>query len=352
MPEKKRIKYYDLLRIISFCMVIFYHMIVQVEINGIWPAETTAPLYMNTNIHLGMVSVAVFFMLSGAGLAISASKSFSLKKYYTGRFFRLLIPFYLAVLMYYGYSLIVNGRLPFSFQEGVPAWRYIFTVAGLDEWIAMHGVKTFTCSIGEWFLGLLLVLSVLFPLFWKLMNRFPKAFLAVSACVYVFFLYRYQLSIATHLSLPVKGFEFILGMYLGKYYKEFPKWSRIAAVPVLFFFFISNTPWNIHYALKITIFAVSMIAAVSGLEEVLQKHRFSALEIINRYSYQLFLVHHVVIYAMTPKFAEMQHTDVPSVLLFFFVELLVMTVLAVILKHLSDLVTKLLRPSPKKTESK
>lgn len=346
MDKKKRIKYYDLLRIMSFCMVIFYHMVVQLEVLGICPPEKTAPVYMNTNMHLGMISVAVFFMLSGAGLTLSASKDFSLKKYYTGRFFRLLVPFYVAVLLYYGYSLIVNQYLPFSFREGVPAWRYIFTVLGMDEWVAMHNFPTFTCSIGEWFLGLLLILTVLFPLFWKLMNKFPKAFLAVSACVYVYFLYNYPLSIPMHMSLPVKGFEFILGMYFAKYCKEFPKYLRIAAVPVAFFFFVSKTCWNINYALKITIFAAALFIAASGLEEVLQKRPLRGLEFVNRYSYHLFLVHHVVIYAMTPHFAS-YYTGLGSVIVFFLMELLVMVICTLAVKLLSDLIVRLARPVKK-----
>lgn len=56
----KRIKYYDLLRVVCFCFIIFYHMMVQLTINGIYPNEKISTFYSNVNMHIATLAVAVF----------------------------------------------------------------------------------------------------------------------------------------------------------------------------------------------------------------------------------------------------------------------------------------------------
>ena len=336
----KRIKYYDLLRLLSFLMVIWYHMLVQLSLDGICPEAGVASLYQNGNMHVATLAVALFFMLSGAGLTVSAEKGFSLKKYYAGRFRRLLVPFYLTVLILYVLAFAVHHRPPVVFTRGTPAWRYIFTVLGVDEWVSMHGTSTFSVGIGEWFLGALVILTVLFPLFRFCMARRPVLFFAACLGIYLYVVFAGRFSVAPHMNLLLKGFEFVLGMYFGRYCRRFPKAVRIAAVPAALLLCTGLVALPVPAALKITLAAAAVFAAVSALEPLLQKRNTAWLEKAASYSYPVFLVHHQVIFRMTPGFAP-YYSGALSVAVFFLVELAVMLILGFLLKILSDRVLRL-----------
>ena len=170
----KRIKYFDLLRIVCFSFIIFYHMMVQLQINGIYPSEKVSPYFSNANMHIATLAVAVFFMLSGAGLAYTTKENFELKKFYQKRFIRLLIPFYIVIVIYAIVLAIIDPYFKVNHLVGVPKWRIIFTVLGIDEWVSMHNIATFSLGIGEWFLGALIILYVLFPVFRFLMLKMVK----------------------------------------------------------------------------------------------------------------------------------------------------------------------------------
>lgn len=345
--EKQRIKYYDVLRILSFLFVIAYHMLVQLHLSGdIVPSEVVSKYYSFENMNIATLAVALFFMLSGAGLTLGSQERFSLKRFYKSRFFRLLVPFYVVNLCFYAEKLIRTGYMPSAFYAGTPAWRYVFTVLGVDNWVGLHGISTFGLGFGEWFLGELVVLTALFPLMRACMNRWPKAFFALCTSLYVYFIYNYHFPVAMQVCLPLKGYEFVLGMYLGKYCKRFPDGWVLAAVPATVFFFTSKTYVSLNYALKITLSALCMFVAVSGLEPVLQKRKLTILAIAQQYSYPLFLVHHEVIRRMTPEFAS-RYSGRWSVLLFFLMEALVMLLFTVAVKFISDRLVGLMNRRPK-----
>ena len=76
----KRIRYFDLLRCISFCFIIFYHMISQLYFSRLFPLDKVLPFYENDNMNIAMLGVAVFSILSGAGLAYSTGENFDIRR--------------------------------------------------------------------------------------------------------------------------------------------------------------------------------------------------------------------------------------------------------------------------------
>lgn len=57
----KRIRYFDLLRCISFCFIIFYHMISQLYFSKLFPLDKILPFYENDNMNIAMLGVASIF---------------------------------------------------------------------------------------------------------------------------------------------------------------------------------------------------------------------------------------------------------------------------------------------------
>ena len=95
----------------------------------------------------------------------------------------------------------------------------------------------------------------------------------------------------------------------------------------------------INSAVKITLSALAAFTALSALEPCLQKFGGRTLAKIGGYLYHFYLVHHIVIYILTPPFAS-YYTTKWSVLVFFMIELAVMVVVTIVVKLLSDLAAK------------
>ena len=77
---EKRIRYYDLLRILCTAFIIYYHMMIELIIEDIYPSEQISPLFSTPNISIATLGVAVFFILSGAGLIIKGVRKITCKK--------------------------------------------------------------------------------------------------------------------------------------------------------------------------------------------------------------------------------------------------------------------------------
>lgn len=331
---RNRIYYYDLLRIVSFFLVTLYHMLVQLALCGICPMDRVAPWFQNGNMHIATLAVALFFMLSGAGLTVSAQSGLSPGKYYKSRFLRLMVPFYLAVLLACGFKLVTAGRLPDVFYAGVPAWRLVFTLLGVDGWLSLYGVQTFYVGIGEWFLGELIVLTAVFPLLRWARDRFPKLFFAACTGVYLCVAFHYRSTVQMHEHILLKGYEFVLGMYLATYCRRFPK-PCVAAAVLVTALFVFGQALPLNYAVKITLSAVAVFAVFSRVEPLLQTRALRWLTVAQAFTYPMYLLHHRVIYTMTSRFAP-YYSGTVSIVMLFAAEFLVTAALAVGVKRLSD----------------
>lgn len=334
----KRIKYYDFLRVVCFLFIIFYHMTIQLVINGIYSVEEVGSFYCNSNMHIAKLAVAVFFMLSGAGLTIGAEKGFELGKFYKKRFIRLLIPFYVTTLLYQAVYYAVYRT--FRVNGDAPVWRIVFTVLGMDEWVSMHGIQTFSTGIGEWFLGLLILLYLVFPLFRYCMQKAPKLFFVFMTCVYMVVVYHYEADVPPiHMSAVAKGYEFVIGMYLGKYFQKFPDKYCLFSVPVTVFFFACDRTLPINEAVKITVFAVAFFVSFSYLEPLLERRECRLVSFVSGISYELFLVHHMIIYMVTPRLA-IYVAGIKRVTALYLLEGALMLFFALIVKFCSDFFIK------------
>ena len=283
----KRIHYFDLLRCTCFCFIIFYHLLFQLYLSGICPVERLNPLFSNSNMHLATLGVAVFFMLSGASLSYTAKENFSLAKYYKKRFLRILIPFYILYIVYFLFLLFQSHSVHNIFPEG----------------------------------------------FFMIKNE--KFFFIIATGIYLIVLFHYDFSVPIHMNFFLKGYEFVIGMMIGYYHEKFnPKWIFLS-LPVVIFFVLCPFALPISTGLKITILAVAFWISAACLEPVLEKGNGRFLRTISNYSYEVFLVHHIIIYFITPRAIPYMRGMV-GVLGLFLVELLLMAVLGFLLKSISD----------------
>ena len=103
------------------------------------------------------VGLAWFFLLSGAALCLQWQGRFRWRPYLVGRAAAMYPPFWLGFLVLFLYGDVLHGNNP-----DIPRWRVAFSLLGLDGYLAP--VTPTFYKIGEWFLGVILLLYLLFPL--------------------------------------------------------------------------------------------------------------------------------------------------------------------------------------------
>ena len=104
--------------------------------------------------------------------------------------------------------------------------------------------------------------------------------------------------------------------------------------------------FGMNEALKITILGFAVVTAFSLTEELLQNRKMKAVNWLSKYSYELFLVHHLVIYAMTP-YQPGPEFQIKEILWLFTKELIVIFAIAIVVKFISDKIIQCVLPEKK-----
>lgn len=349
---KKKYEFMNVLRVLSMVAIVFYHMVFTLYIYGIRQIDSIRFLFENTNMHIAKVGVGLFFMLSGAGLFLSdKDKEFKVTAFYKKRFVKILIPFYIVYICYFAF-LVATGHLllndPFSGKVLKP-WSFIYTILGMDAYLENFGIATCSLGIGEWFLGCLIIIYIIYPLLrWAMLKN--KYVIMLLATLYYIFINLFYAKIPLFANVPmytnlvIKIYDFLLGMFIVTLLDKLPVWSHIAGLIVnLFFVFCPVVLPGIN-SYQIPIQCVSAFLAFAGLENVLSSDKakmpMKLISVLSTYSYEYFLVHHFVILHLT---TQGQNTTFgnANILLLFLEEIALTTILAIVLKKLSSLIQRI-----------
>ncbi|MBR1470185.1 MAG: acyltransferase [Lachnospiraceae bacterium] len=354
-PVKKRWQFISVLRLLSMMGVVYYHTLVTLYLMGIRQKERIEPMYANVNMNFPAIGVGLFLMLSGGGLMMSSKrkKDFSVKTFYKQRFFKILIPFYISYLIYSVYLFAIGFEFPVYFESltGVMPSPvcFIFTLLGMDGYLSIFNIPTYTLMLGEWFLGCLIPMYLVFPLLRKCILKNKYLTLAVATVYYIIVLatYRYMpyADVPSYNNFTVKIYDFILGMFLVEVMDRIPKWTAAIGVALLGFYLVYPSKLPIDMTPSIVILAVGTFLIFRALEDVFAKMpRFmKVVNLLSAYSYTYFLFHHIVIGRVCIVTQQRSLLDLGSnknLLVLFAMQIIVTSALAVLVKVLSDLVEK------------
>ena len=335
---KYRLLSIDIIRVAAFALIILYHYFINLGIVGLGPELP----YGNQNMHIATLGVALFFIVSGFGLMISADAKWKgCKSFYKKRFTRILLPFYIVWFIYFVIQFFVKKGWPFV--DGTPLRNFIYTVLGMDEYMAMLGKSTFGLYIGEWFLGCLVIMYLLFPLLRYLMEKQKVIFISVITVVWLVLVIWNPFVVVPHMNIYFKLYEFILGMFLAKVYKKVKKTILIATVPIILAFLVLPVAIPIPTAILITIFSMAVFMTILSFEPNLPKggKLEGVLKICSKYSFELYLVHHVVIYDVTNWFVGNPFNK-KEIIVLFVLEFLIMVILAKVVVRLKEMIEEYL----------
>ena len=337
--SKKRIYCFDLLKIISIILVFLHHIMMDLYIvHPMHNLRILEVLILRPNMNLGMIACGLFVLISGATLALKGREEEPIE-FYKKRLIRVLIPFYIAYLMYFIIKVITLKTI--YIFGGIPKWRFIFTILGIDEYLSANGIRTFSLGVGEWFLGCILLCYLVYPFLYKAHRKNKSVTFIVMTIWYVFINYNYDkfnFVIPSHMNFFCQIYNFYLGILLidKSTLSKLKKWLLLITIPIIIFFYFFVRPLTLPDNMKTTIVLVSIFVTFYVLEDVISKFEWlkKFTVFFNKISLEIYLVHHFVIYQVDYMLGYRRLSGVETLLVISF-DFVMTVLLAIVVEKLS-----------------
>lgn len=286
MEKTNKVFYLDFIRAIATIMIISVHYNGHLE--GTYGIKTvTMPFYNMANGNWSGPGVDLFFIISGAALMLNYNQNINIKEFYKKRFKSIFPMFWLAYIIVFSYRFYLYGGI-----SDIPRWKIIFSVIGMDGYFNYLGSNFYI--LGEWFLGAIIFFYLLYPLMLKLIEKMPRVLFVVFTIITVLTIQFNPFQISLRRNLIVCLYCCLLGMYYVKYIKQI-KLPYIIVCALVSCYLITNIINIDTVAVYIVIAALLFIVLAYIAEKIKCKPIEFVSSTISKYSYSVFLVHHVVI---------------------------------------------------------
>lgn len=299
---KERIKAFDFIRSICILGIVQDHFLELLKANNI---KFTLLEKFNDygNLGWGAVGTAIFFMISGAVLMYNyGDRKISILQFYFNRFIRMCpILYFLHIVFYFIYSIIQN------------AWLYRVT------WRNVIDVIVGKALVGEWFTTVIFVCYLLFPIFKYLFCHHRLLTSLVLLIVFVanqkFLFFTIGDGAGRQWASYTNGlFEFWLGMLFVSYREKLSK----KQLPFLILALILMPYVSLQFNLEGVWFYIPTIlcSAIIFLLLLFVKIDRPFVNNVSKCSYELYLIHHVIMYLIFPVFVPFIKTQAQCALFF------------------------------------
>lgn len=323
-PVKQRLGCYDWIRVFScFCVLSIHFNATVSGFNGsfLYPNSILPNFYLGGRIYLGDIGVSLFFMLSGATLMYTYR---DVKSFYIKRIKSIYPAFWIAYLLVSIYDFFEYKTV----GTGNPV-LILCSFLGLDGYLCTLGVIPFDFyKIGEWFLGCILLIYLIFPLLYWGVKKHPVLTMCCALLIYGVLIRRLH-TISFVLRIP----EILLGMLFSQYclYQKPKQLVLFGAVAFAVGWIFRD---HIHPLTLCISFCMLLFALLTVISQLF-KYNGCFLASISKLTYPAFLVHHWLIGKMIKGFSlpDMRRRDV---IVMFIIYLLLTFVLSQILLAISD----------------
>lgn len=304
----------DFVRAICVIGIIMFHISCHTD-------EHAAKFLLSTpNGNWGGIFVNIFFLISGLVLYHNHSGDVELNVFYFKRWKSIFPLFYIVWFYRYIKTAVGYGKM---FYSGPPIYL-ILTLLGMDGYLA-HRFPQSYYLVGEWFLGAIVLLYVLYPFLLKAVNIWGYGILCViiPGCIWIehtdFF------TITTSYNLIYCASVFCLGMLISKY--QLYKAKKLKIVSVLAFVLMLFFPLPLSHNYTRIIMCVSGFFSLYQFGEYFMKVGLinKIVSLISKLSFPVYLVHHFIIVELVARFNPVTATEI---LCMFFVVTVVSVVYA------------------------
>ena len=275
----------DVVRLAALLPVLCYHYCIEAACAGFAVPTVLIGRGMADWVEIGL---AWFFLLSGAALCLQWQGRFDARRYFVGRAAATYPAFWLGFGALFLYGEVLHGN-----NADIPRWRVVFSLLGLDGYLAPMTATFY--KIGEWFLGVILILYLLFPLLLRCLET-PLRRRVLGICMAV-------LAVVWPLVCPAPWEAghtvlgrlpaFALGVWFGDMLKRNVRpsrriWIGLAVCPLLW---VEAVP---RLAVLLVLAAV-LFWAVYDIGQRVPERYFPALRRLAGWCYGVYLVHHVLL---------------------------------------------------------
>lgn len=306
MEKKEKLFYLNFIRAISMIIIVTYHFFVHFAENNIVGTSII-------NDKWGKIGVALFFMISGAALMYNYNEKLDIKKYAKKRIIGIYPMFWIAYILAYIFIFCTTKSCNIW---GLPFWKIIFSVFGMDGYLGYYTPTMYI--LGEWFLGCIIIIYILFPILRILVNKYPKITIIVATIIYLltFIFYNSNLKMPLDKTIIVSCYAFLLGMYAIKLPK-IKLWQMIIALAIAgvgYFINVENENLKI-FICKTTAYFMFFVFAYIGQQISIDIIKI-IINKISKYSYAIFLTHHFLIIKIENFFQNQTYGIIGTILLY------------------------------------
>lgn len=312
--KKERLFYLDFVRAIAVISIVITHFNARfLYLNPPMPEKAVFTTSIG-NLYIGDWGVSLFFIISGAALMYVYQEKCDWKSFYKKRFLSIYPMFWIAYIAVFLYSFWKNQTI---IGGQIPNWRIIFSVLGFDGLLATNGYATFYL-IGEWFLGVIILMYIVFPLLRKILEYSPILMLGITAICYIggiIVCSRISYPIVTATILLIRLPEIVFGMFFVKYCRSV-NW-KVASLSLGIIIANGVIKPSFSSSIQTTYVGIASFLVLVFLSDFI---KYSCVTyvcgILSKYSYAIFLVHHVIIANMMQRFDLAHMSKVHSYVLF------------------------------------
>lgn len=319
LMKRERVLYLDMIRIIGFLAITAYHFAVTAGEYNIFCPYIDVLVGVEA-IAWGPIALSCFFMVSGAALIYRYEDGLTLKEYYKKRFLGIFPLFWLAYL----FAFVIQFYRTKSISRA-PRISFLLTVIGMDGYLGEY-VNNFYL-IGEWFLGAIIILYILFPFYRLIMCRcryiLPLVFLGAS----IWLLYNNPFDMVLEKNPIVCSMYFVLGM-LFEMIRKGPNQKAVvigrraaAAVGVGLYIVVYLIERSGHYFdgyHKSFVLSISLYMIVMEVSTWIKPGRIQEMiTVIGRHSFAYFLIHHIFLDCYLQNFSGLVMADIFETMVLF-----------------------------------
>lgn len=305
--KKERLFYLDFVRALATLLIILTHY------NAIYlytvpqMQEKAVGTIFIDGVYIGSLGVGLFLIISGSALMYVYQDKFDIKAFYKKRFLNIYPMFWLGyflmfLLQFYEFRGILQ----------IPRWKIIYSVLGIDCYVNAFGFSSFAI-VGEWFLGFIIIFYLIFPLVRSWIKKNPIS-------LFVFVLGLFVIGIAfeiPHMDITLIGLLplLVFGMAFVMYIKRVNAVMVVGAVLWLILNHIISPYLNMIIRSSLMSIAVFLILIYIS-QNLSWKPIRNVCAVICKYSYAIFIIHHVIINRMVKWFDLYEISRFYSYLLF------------------------------------
>lgn len=167
---------------IAIIWMMYHHLVPYTEFTS---GPIVGGIYLPGILGLtGKACVSIFLMLSGYGLYQSYDKYKNCIRFYLRRFQKIYLTYWIIFDIFTAIGIwlfrpafIYLTEAPFSRTQNL-----LYSLSGVQYFVKNAGYMGYNPA--WWYIGLCVALYVLYPLFHRMLNRFPKIFTMVTLFIY------------------------------------------------------------------------------------------------------------------------------------------------------------------------